>query len=464
MKRIFGTAAVWARPEKDFSKAVLGVIVVAILLRVAASLALGDRAIPISGAADQYTYDTLAQRVVAGYGFSFPTNWYPFTQANEPTAHWSFLYTLYLAGVYALFGHHPLAARLIQALLSGINIWLAYRLGRRVFGGLTGLAAAALTAVYAYLIFFNASLMTQTFYITAVMASLDLSLSLAVKPTRQAWILLGLAIGAGVLLRQTLLLFAPILFIWLWWCNRHESEHAVPERKVAGVLPSPAHAANGRNAGIVRWMISGPLLSVAIIGVFVLPWTVRNYLVYHDFLLLNSNGGFWFYSSNYPKQGTNFNQNYVAPIPKNLRGLSEPALDRALYEQGFGFIRSDPVRFLLLSLNRTKDYFQVLPSAHSSLISNLSRVFSFTLYLPFMLYGLLLSRRQWRLCLPFYLYIAFDAVFCLISWSAPRYRLPSDAILMPFAGFAVVTLAARFRFLSLPHSATVARDEPFDVA
>ena len=235
-------------------------------------------------------------------------------------------------------GHHPLAARLIQVLLSGLNIWFAYRLGRRVSNDLAGLAAAALTAAYAYLIFFNAALMTQTFYILAVLGALDLSFSLVENPGRRGWILLGLTIGLGVLLRQTLLLFAPFLLGWVWWATRRS-----------------------RRGGSEFGIVPGIILSVALIAAFILPWTLRNYLTYHDFLLLNSNGGYWLYSSNHPDQGTNFNPNYAAPIPQDLRGLAEPALDRALYSRALGFIEADPRRFLLLSLNRTKDFFWLLP-------------------------------------------------------------------------------------------------------
>ena len=92
------------------------IIAAAVLLRIGMALALGDNAAPVSGAYDQVSYDALAVRVVQGYGFSFPTDSYPFAEANQPTAHWSFLYTLYLACIYELFGHHPLAARLIQVL------------------------------------------------------------------------------------------------------------------------------------------------------------------------------------------------------------------------------------------------------------------------------------------------------------------------------------------------------------
>jgi len=393
-------------------------IVVSVLLRAIAALWLGDRVEPVSGAYDQVSYDALAQSILAGKGFSFPTGWYPFTAANEPTAHWSYLYSLYVAAVYAIAGHHPLVARLIQVMLSGLQIWFVYRIGARVFGEWVGLIAAALTAVYAYFIFFNATLMTQTFYIIAVLAAIDLTLALMENPTRRKWILLGITLGIGALLRQTLLIFAPLLFASIILTRRWQ----------------------------IRWRDA--LIAIVVIGAFILPWTVYNYFTFHDFLLLNSNGGYWFYSSNHPNQGTNFNQSYAASLPDDLKGLGEPAIDRALYRQGLEFIVADPVRFIQLSLSRVDDYFWFTPSEQSSLTSNLARIFSFALYLPFMLYGLWLSRHRWRVCIPLYLYVAFDTMLCLTTWAAPRYRLPSDAVLMVFAGLGVFYLIAHLRWLS----------------
>ncbi|MCG7754902.1 glycosyltransferase family 39 protein, partial [Flavihumibacter cheonanensis] len=95
---------------------------------------------------DQISYNNLAQRVLGGDGFTFGELWWPLTAPGEPTAHWSFLYTLYLVIVYAIFGPNPLAARLIQAVIVGIlHPLLAYLIGKRVFGQIAGLIAAAIT-------------------------------------------------------------------------------------------------------------------------------------------------------------------------------------------------------------------------------------------------------------------------------------------------------------------------------
>ena len=406
------SAGVWSP-----SRVLVAIAAAAVLLRIAVALALGDSATAISGAADQVSYDALAQRVVGGYGFSFPTHWYPFAEADRPTAHWSYLYTLYLAAVYAAVGHHPLVARLLQAVASGLSCWLIFRIARRLFDERVGLAAAALTAVYVYFIFYNAALMTQTFFILALLASIDRALAIAARPSAGAWAALGACLGAGILLRQTLLLYAPVLLAWA------------------------ARAAPGRP----RWR--GAAGAAALIALCVLPWTARNYAAFGDFLLLNSNGGYFLYASNHPDQGTDFDPTRAAPLPAALRGCGEPAIDRALFRMALGFIAADPLRFLRLSWSRAGSYFWLLPSADSSPLANVARLCSFTLYAPLMLYGLVLSRHRWRPCVPLYLYLLFDTVLHLASWAAPRYRLPSDALLMVFAGVAVVDLAERLGWL-----------------
>ena len=97
--------------------------------RLLAVLIMGDRVEVLPGIYDQVSYHTLATRVLDGHGFSFASEWWPVTQAGEPTAHWSYLYTFYLTAVYALVGVHPLVARLVQAVVVGVAMpWLAYRL------------------------------------------------------------------------------------------------------------------------------------------------------------------------------------------------------------------------------------------------------------------------------------------------------------------------------------------------
>lgn len=439
-------------------------ILLSVALRVAAAFLLGSQVEDLPGTADQISYHTLALRLLDGYGFTFGEAWWPATPANTPTAHWSYLYTGYLALVYALFGPHPLAARLIQAALAGVfQPLLAYLVGRQIFGRRVGLAAALLTAVYAYFVYYAANLMTETFYIIAILASFYLAIKLASRPDiapqdrapassrvrselspppaphpRQATshtlklaVFLGLTLGAAVLLRQLFLLFIPFIFLWILLSGRKQ---------------------------LVPLLVSGMILVLLI-----LPFTLYNYIRFDRFVLLNTNAGFAFYWGNHPIYGNRFQSilpramgSYRDLLPEELIGSDEAAMDQALLRRGIQFVLDDPGRYVLLSISRIPAYFMFWPSSDSGMVSNIARVTSFGLLWPFMLYGVLFSlmRRPALTALRppnpailFYFFVLAYTIIHLLTWTLIRYRLPVDAILIIFAGLALVDLSERIPLL-----------------
>jgi 4-amino-4-deoxy-L-arabinose transferase-like glycosyltransferase len=404
------------------------IILLAILLRIIAAIYLGNYVVDLPGTFDQISYDMLAQQVLEGHGFTVAKTWWPETPAGQPTAHWSYLYTLYLVAVYGVAGYHPLIARLSQAVLAGFLMpWLVYRLGNRHFSTKVGLVAAAFVAVYAYFVYYAATLMTETFYIMAILWVLDLVGQLG-KPqslTLTRGFLLGLALAIAVLLRQVFLLFVPILFGWLLW--RSFFDQAKPVVQMVKVL----------------------IITTTVLVLAIAPWTLRNYQVFGRFVLLNTNAGFAFFWGNHPIHGYNFiailpddGPSYQDLIPLELKSLNEAELDQALLKRGLGFIQADPARYVILSISRLKDYFEFWPSSKSGLISNVSRLISFGLMWPFMGYGLILGLR--RTCLSevliLYLFMIIYTFIHLLSWALIRYRLPVDAILLVFASVTIVEL------------------------
>ena len=418
------------------------ILLVSVALRTAAVFYLGDQVIDLPGTNDQVSYHNLALRVLGGHGFTFGEAWWPATPAGEPTAHWSYLYTYFLTFVYALFGQHPLAPRLLQALVVGIlQPWLAYLLGKRLFSREVGLIAAALTAVYAYFIYYTATLMTEPFYIVAILASLYLAIlytqndGAAFSGSKRALFLgflLGIALSVAVLLRQLFLLFIPFIIIWMWWARRKHTGHAS------------------------LWPIG---VAMAVLLIAILPITLYNYSRFDRFVLLNTNAGFAFFWGNHPIYGTHFVSilppemgTYFSLIPKELLSLDEASLDQELLRRGLGFIKDDPVRYILLSISRIPAYFMFWPSSESGMVSNLSRVGSFGWLWPFMLYGFVLSlvKRPWSLIRmmssPVFLLQMFVLIYTgihLLTWALIRYRLPVDAVLLVFAALAFSDLYAR---------------------
>jgi 4-amino-4-deoxy-L-arabinose transferase-like glycosyltransferase len=411
-------------------------LAVSVILRVIAAIYLGNTVEVLPGTFDQVSYHNLAMRVVAGHGFTFGEAWWPATAAGAPTAHWSYLYTGYLILIYKIFGLNPLIARIIQAVIVGLlQPYLAYRIARYLFNPVTGLAAAALTAIYTYFIYYSATLMTEPFYIVAILASLLISMRMVRKvpdntgsPIQEnLWmgVWLGLTLGIAVLMRQLFLLVVPFLFAWIWWASGKQIWRSL-------------------------------LISGLTIVVMVIPFTISNYLRFDRFVLLNTNAGYALFWSNHPVYGTKFVPiltdemgSYHELIPEELLSLDEAALDQELLKLGIGFITEDPVRYMTLSISRIPPYFVFWPSASSSLISNISRVSSFGIMLPFMLYGLYRSYKERvkpLIMQPLFLVYMFILVYTgihVLTWTLVRYRLPVDAVLVIFAGLAVVDLISR---------------------
>lgn len=432
-------------------KLLFAIIFGSVLLRLSAAFYLGNTVEPLPGTADQVTYHALAIRVLEGHGFSFDRNWWPLTKAGSPTAHWSFLYTFYLVAVYSLLGVQPLAARIIQSLVVGaLQPLLAYLLGREVFGKKIGLVSAGITGGYIYFIYYSATLMTEPFYIVAVLYVFYLVVRIAAPEPgwkTSVWkqgVALGLALAAAVLLRQLFLLLVPGILLWVWWRSG---------------------CARGKTL----------LFAGAILAIMIVPFTVYNYLRFQQFVLLNTNAGFAFFWANHPIYGTRFVPiltpemgTYAGLIPADLRNLSEAALDRDLLKLGIGFVVSDPWRYLVLSVSRIPVFFEFWPTKASGLVSNVSRVMSFGLFAPFMVIGTVRSLwpkgNIWRVhsrdgvAVLLLFSIGYSAIH-IFSWSLVRYRLPVDAIMVLFAGFALVhllELLARILRRSTPERARVA--------
>ncbi len=282
--------------------------------------------------------------------------------------------------------------------------------------------------------------MTEAFYITGILASIYLGIVAADgisseqdNITKQSTVILlglGITLGITVLLRQLFLLFIPFLLGWIL---------------IVGYIKCK------------RLFLRYLLIPLLLIFLLVLPFTVFNYSRFNQFVLLNTNAGYAFFWANHPIYGSKFvpileSTTYQELIPPELLYLNEAALDSALLLRGIQFIQSDPLRYIQLSFSRIPIYFMFWPSSDSGFISNLSRVLSFGIFLPFMLYGLILtfirSKKKLPDCIvsPLTILVTFILVYTMIhllSWTLIRYRLPVDAVLILFAATALIDIAAR---------------------
>ncbi len=450
------------------------IIFVSVILRIGAALLLGNDISSLPGVADQISYNSLSVRFIQGFGFTFDRLWWPLTRANQPTAHWSYLYTFYLAAIYSIFGVNPIVARLVQAVIGGILMpFLVFRVSQSVFqpkitsptslvkidfdsgpnfyARIISLVSALWVALYGYFIYYAAALITETYYITGILWCLDCVLRIRNQAQNEIlhgnnvkfilWLELGLSIGFTVLLRQVFLLFLPFLYFWLIWVFYRHIKTNQSNSKIE-----------------YKKLIYGGIISVVIIVLLILPITIFNYTQFHRFVLLNTNSGYAFFWSNHPVHNEKFipiftpeMESYQELIPPQLIELDEAAMDQELLKLGFGFVLQDPLRYIKLSMSRIPAYFEFWPKATSSFPSNLTRVLSFGIALPFIILGILFwgikTREEYYFLSPGVLLLVFMIIYTLIhllSWALIRYRLPVDTIGLVFAAYGIVGIYQRF--------------------
>lgn len=268
---------------------------------------------------DSPWYDARAVALAGGEGYHVN---------GVPTAFFPVGYPFFLAAVYTLFGHSFLAAKLANVMLGVVICLLTSVMGDRVFGACEGRIAGLLMAIYPNQIFYTSLLMSELLFSCLLLVFLILwvhGLSNRGREKWYFWTSAGFVMGLLVLVRPPVLLLSALLTLW----------HALRRRAQFRTL----------------------LLSGLVVFTFTLltitPWTVRNYLVFGQFVLVSTNGGinFWF-GNNARSFGAVDFENVPAEVRSraqfsaNEGGIDEVAADRAGYMLAMQFIREHPGQML----------------------------------------------------------------------------------------------------------------------
>lgn len=158
--------------------------------------------------------------------------------------------------------------KLLQALVDTGTVWLIYLLAKTFLNQRTPLLATAIAAVYPPLIYPVKDIQTETLYTFLFLASV-VFLFRAVKANALRYLIFcGIFLGLAALTRPATPGLLPFLFIWLW----------------------------------VATSFSTALKRGFVIFVFfllpILPWTIRNYHQYGEWILISDASGYAFWKYN----------------------------------------------------------------------------------------------------------------------------------------------------------------------
>lgn len=398
----------------------VAIVALALGLRLANLYAIEGMASFYHPINDGRSYDEWAKRIAAGDWIGTEV----FYQAP--------LYPYFLAVTQLVTGHDLWRIRLVQIALGGVGCGLLFLAGRRWFSPAAGVAAGLVAAVYAPAIFFDAQIQKAVldFFFMCLLVYL---LGGRVRP----WTMIatGVVLGCFALTRENVVLFAPVIAVWL------VVRLALEQMK--------------KRAVAVALFLAG-------VAVVLLPVGIRNQRIGGSFLITTSQFGPNFYIGNHAGATGCYvplrpGRSDPAVERVDATDLAQQAVGRALTpaevsdywaSQAWAWIRGNPgawgnvmVSKLLWLINAyevpdAEDiYFHM---EYSSVLRTLGRVLHFGVLAPLAVLGVLLTWKRWRETWLLHALLVTLALSILAFYVMARYRLPMTPILILFAGAGLV--------------------------
>jgi hypothetical protein len=325
---------------------------------------------------------------------------------------------LYFVGVpVALFGTLE-AVKYAQCLAGALLVPALGLLGRRAFGERSGLLAAGAAAFYPELVWFASHFWAETVFTVLLWWAMERLVAADDEGSARTALASGLLWGAAVLTRETVLYFLPVAALWLAWRRQGGARRAA-------------------------WLLAAAALVVV-------PWTVRNWLVFDAFVPVSTSGALNLWQGNTRLSRQQVYEEYWAVhgrIPKY-----ELARRRAVE----AILERQP----LWIFEKLRDEMPAFWAAHGQPVVHLERGAYGAVARPRALAAVVLVLGPYLLALALFvpgvarlprgraplLVLSFLAFYVLLHVAAhgyPRYRLPAMPAVFLVAAHGWVALRAR---------------------
>ena len=398
-------------------------VVVAFAIRIFAFWALQTHArVPVITNLP-YGYETgrIAKSIAEGHGFSSPL-----AVDTGPTIWLTPVYPYVLAGVFKIWGVY--SYRSLMAIVSLDDIFSAltcipiFYIGKRVAGTVVGACAA-----WYWVIFPNSVLISFEWIwdtaLAALAAALILWATLAIADSRRVkdWIGYGLLWGAGLMVNAAIFAVAPFLFLWL------------------------ALRVRGKSMG--QMWLRLPAVALIFMGIVCVPWTVRNYVVFHRVIVFRSNFGLELWLGNNDKVpdtwSGDLHPNDYEPERAKYAKLGEIEYMRQKQSEAIQFMEAHPRDTLRFFWRRFADNWmgtwEPLQDGWSkmSLVNRSFLVSNISLSLLGMLGVLFMYREKNQYAFPLATFPLIYPIVYYVTHSSLRYRHPIDPVMVVLAIFAL---------------------------
>jgi 4-amino-4-deoxy-L-arabinose transferase-like glycosyltransferase len=393
--------------------------------RVAYTLTIGA---DVELGADALWYSLQAAIVGDGRGYLDPQ---PFFSSGREVATASFppLWPALLGAVDAIGPGSREAFQLVGAFVGTVTVALTAELGRRVVGPRVGIVSAAIVALSPAMVAADGSLMADSACVALLVGTAVLASRALDEPTPMRFALMGMSGGLAVLTRNDSLVVVVLL---------------------AGVAAFGAVRADvARAARLV-------LVTLGVVAVLVVPWSVRNSVRFGQPVALSTNLGTLVEGANC---ATTYDGSLLGmwdercQVETRRRGRSEAEWSEAGLRRGFAHLRNEPERVPLVAATRVVRALGLWnPYSQVPLEAEETRDEGFQL--AAWIYGLLtllvaapgavvLARRRGIRALPLAAMVGGTLVVVVVSWGNPRFRLPAEPAFAIAAAVSLCTVLSR---------------------
>ncbi len=395
--------------------------VAAFAIRLAAVASLRDVHAPPDGlaSADDVQFHRLAARLAEGEGYV--------NDQGRPTSFRAPGWPLVLAAVYWLFGVQPVVVYVLLCALGAASCLLTYALARELAGENSARWAGLLAAIYLGHIYFAFSFVSESLFVPCLALGGWLFIRFLKFGSIRTLALAGLVLGWATLTRPFGLLLLPMFLLLLAWFDLRQRRLRV----VPGLVLAATFAA------------------------VILPWTLRNYLVHGELVLIATNGGSTFYGGNNSRvvsEPRHFGA-WISTTDLPHRDLidatpNEVAHDKMEWKLGLDWLREHPAQASLLVVFKALRMWW-LPEFDAGLWQYLLRIVAYAPFFVIIMLGLWRCVRERALrsgpWLVVHATLLATVVTCLIFWGCARFRDANVPFLMLYAVLGVEYLVHRRR-------------------
>ncbi|MBU1045220.1 MAG: tetratricopeptide repeat protein [Candidatus Omnitrophica bacterium] len=373
------------------------------------------------------------------------------------------VYVYFLAGLFKIFGAGFTTVRVWQMALGAVNCILVYFLGKKIFSRSVGVISAFICSMYGVLIYFDAeflyvglAIFINILLILSLLNSID-------RPKVWKWIGCGILLGASLQTNATIILFFPLLFIWLFLsADKKKQDEQINNKKI-----------RFRKA-------MGPFLLIATgVSLVMLPFTLRNYFMGGDLVMIGSAVGINLHignnlnadgkSVNVPTRDFSYSNQWDDNTLIAAKKGAEREMGREILpseasnywiRKSLGFMLTNPVTALSLFIRKFYYFFNAYEIAENQSIyfyrlwspllkilvfHNRVLAFPFGIICPLALWGIAVSAKKNKAVMLLLIYLAAFLMLMMIFFVCSRYRTIAVPVFVIFAAVALDWYAKQIR-------------------